>query len=61
MEQVVVWQKMVEKWREAASEVAQPALKRCYRERAAAYERLVADQRALAAQPHPRQTRGDRA
>jgi hypothetical protein len=41
MEQVAVWQKLAERWLEAANEVAQPALKLCYRERAAAYERLV--------------------
>ena len=36
MQQILVWPKMAERWREAASEVTQPALKRCYRERAAA-------------------------
>jgi hypothetical protein len=43
MEQVAVWQKMAERWLAAACEVTQPALKRCYRERAAAYRRLISD------------------
>jgi hypothetical protein len=44
MEPVLVWQRLAEKWREAAEEVAPPALKRCYRARAAAYEQLVAEE-----------------
>ena len=44
MEQVLIWRRMAEKWREAADEVAEPALRRCYVERAANYERLVARQ-----------------
>jgi len=46
MRQILVWRKLAERWREAASEVMQPALKRCYRERAAAYERLANDDHA---------------
>ena len=42
MEQSVIWQRMAEKWLEAADEVAVPALKRCYLERAATYERMAA-------------------
>jgi len=42
MEHVELWQRLAEKWREAASEVSVPALKRCYAERAEGYERLAA-------------------
>ncbi len=42
MEQSAIWQRMAEKWLEAADEVAVPALKRCYLERAATYERMAA-------------------
>jgi hypothetical protein len=42
MEPVLVWQRLAEKWHEAADEVTPPALKRCYRVRAAAYEQRVA-------------------
>lgn len=42
MEQIVIWRRMAEKWRAAAQEVHAPALKRCYVERAALYERLTA-------------------
>lgn len=44
MEQIAILQRMAEKWLEAADEVAHPALKRCYVERAASYERLAARQ-----------------
>ncbi|HXP73950.1 MAG TPA: hypothetical protein VN823_07375 [Stellaceae bacterium] len=42
MEQVAIWRRMAEKWREAADEVAEPTLRRCYVQRAATYERLAA-------------------
>ena len=42
MEQAAIWRRMAEKWREAADEVAVPALRRCYVERAASYKRLTA-------------------
>ena len=41
MEQTAILRRMAEKWLEAADEVAHPALKRCYVERAASYERLA--------------------
>ncbi len=41
MEQVAIWRRMAEKWREAADEVAEPALRSCYVQRAVTYERLV--------------------
>jgi len=44
MEQLTILRKLGEKWREAAYEVAHPALKRCYVERAAWYERRSADE-----------------
>ena len=42
MEQTVLWQKLAKKWHEAANEVAVPALKRWYLERAATYQRMAA-------------------
>ena len=42
MEQVAIWLRMAEKWREAADEVAEPTLRRCYAQRAVTYERLAA-------------------
>ena len=42
MEEVAIWQRLAERWRVAADEVAKLALKRCYLERAASYERLTA-------------------
>ena len=42
MERILIWQRMAEKWREAACEVPEPALRRCYVERAATYDRLAA-------------------
>jgi hypothetical protein len=42
MQQSVIWRRMAEKWREAADEVAEPALRHCYGERAASYERMAA-------------------
>lgn len=42
MEQVAIWQRLAERWRAAADEVAKLTLKRCYMERAASYERLTA-------------------
>ena len=40
-EEITILQRMAERWLIAADEVAQPALKRCYRARAAIYERLA--------------------
>ncbi len=42
MDQIAIWRRMAEKWREAADEVSEPVLKRCYTERAASYELLAA-------------------
>ena len=42
MESNAILRKMAEKWREAAEEVAYPALRKCYVERAARYELLAA-------------------
>ena len=42
MEKILIWRRMAEKWREAADDVAEPALRSCYVERAARYERLAA-------------------
>jgi len=42
MEHIAVWRRMAEKWRAAADEVAEPALRRCYVQRAVTYERLAA-------------------
>jgi len=42
MDEVVIWQRLAGRWRDAADEVAEDTLKRCYRERAARYEQLAA-------------------
>jgi hypothetical protein len=42
VDQIAIWLRMAEKWREAADEVSEPFLKRCYAERAASYELLAA-------------------
>lgn len=41
MEQMAIWRRMAAKWREVAEEVPSPALKQCYAERAACYERRL--------------------
>lgn len=51
MEQAALWRRMAEKWREAADEVVEPALKRCYLERAATYKRLAARDETAAGRP----------
>lgn len=51
MEQAAIWRRMAEKWREAAEEAAAPALRRCYAERAASYERLTGKTNPSDAQP----------
>ena len=55
MEQIAILRRMAEKWLEAADEVAHPALKRCYLERAASYERLALrrDRRDRGPRPDP--------
>ena len=53
VEQIAILRRMAEKWLEAADEVAHPALKRCYLERAASYERLALRQDRGYRGPHP--------
>ena len=53
----MIWQKMAQKWLEAADEVAVPALKRCYLERAATYERMATHPAAIL--PHGYPSKGD--
>jgi hypothetical protein len=41
MDEQAIMRKMAEKWREVAAQVPHPALRKCYVERAASYERLA--------------------
>lgn len=51
MDQVTILRRLADKWREAANEVEVPALRRCYVERAATYERLAAREHQSSGRP----------